>query len=150
MSSANSLFSTTGTLGGLNVNAGSRTNTRHISAATTLSGGDSGKLLSISQSSVYTITLPDPTTNAGDSFHFIDAATGSNIVTISSNAANVIGSTNTNANAVGAIDNGVTALQHSTFNGANANLGDTLNFISNGTNYILTGNSVLTNGFGSS
>ena len=146
MSSSNSLFSTTETLGGLNINTGYRTNVKHISAAVALTGGDSGKLLSISQSSEYTITLPDPTTNDGDSFHFIIASLipGSFNVTISSNAANIVGSTNCFQALAGGID-ASSPITTCKFAGPNA-LGDTLKFISNGTNYILTGNSVIAAG----
>ena len=152
--SSNSLFSTTETLGDLNVNSGSNKNVRHISGAVTLSGRDSGKLLSVSQSSNYSITLPNPTTNAGDSFHFINAGPGqsaTHTVTISSNASNIVGSTNTNANAAGSINAKMTQ-QTCTFAPNTTHtprLGDTLKFISNGTNYILTGNSTL-DGFDSS
>jgi hypothetical protein len=60
---------------------------RTIAAATTLTKYDSGQIIAITQSSAFTITLPDPTASLGCKFIFTVGVTGANIVTIDSSAA---------------------------------------------------------------
>jgi hypothetical protein len=115
-----------------------------IDANKILTADDSGKVFMVGSSGNIIISLPAPTT-AGLIFKFI-AVVVTGTVTITSTAANIIGGVSAANPAVGesatlaaSANRGVSDGKTSIKLTADATVGDTLELISNGTNYFLTG-----------
>ena len=114
-----------------------------VAAAKTLTNSDSGTTFIINQASAYEITLPLMSTiDRGWNAQFILGTVGANAVTIANNTAEdtIVGNLGTSeiADSATATLLATTAVDEIVFI-SGAQLGETVNIISNGVNYFVTG-----------
>lgn len=116
-----------------------------ISGAYTVNSNQSGTTFSVTQTGAgYTINLPSPVGNNGVNYKFViasDAVAG--VVNLTSTAQNIMGCIinhiDAQANIAGVVNLAAGALQTTISMITQSNRGDACSFISNGTNWIVSG-----------
>jgi hypothetical protein len=111
----------------------------------TLTVDDAGAIQLVSAAAARILTLPDPTTCAGCRFYFQISVGGANTITLRSNAANIRGIVIASANTVAAVTT-VTAGATDVVFAANNSQGAWAELISDGTIYLLRGQSGIATG----